>query len=108
MMTPKDIQESVKIMIEDTISIKITGDLDSKSGPDIKAEILNKMETIEKDITLNLEDVPYIDSSGINVLLTIHRVQMDKDKKLSIIHATDSVKKIISLSNLDKILYIKS
>ncbi|WP_100372181.1 STAS domain-containing protein [Bacillus sp. FJAT-45037] len=53
---------------DDRIKIKIVGDLDIESTELFEEELLPIM-VAERSVVLNLKEVPFIDSSGIGILI---------------------------------------
>ena len=80
--------------------------LDSTLSPDLKAEfvVLNKAGT--KNIVVDLDEVQYCDSSGLSALLIGNRLCNELKGKFVINSLQPMVKKMIQISQLDKILLI--
>lgn len=97
----------MKILEENgTTRFSINCDLDSKNGPIIRKQIMEYLNSHDTPVIIDLNDVIYIDSSGINVLLTANKIQLEKKLPLTIAGVKNSVKKSIELGNLDKLLHI--
>ncbi|NOY08769.1 MAG: STAS domain-containing protein [Spirochaetes bacterium] len=80
--------------------VDITGDMDMYNAGNVK-NVINTM--IAKNIQyyiINLENVEYMDSSGIGALIYIHSELKKKDMMLRIVNVTGSVKKVIELTKL--------
>jgi len=67
-------------IIEDdsTLGVKISGDIDMLTIKDFKQKMLDLAQTVEKNFIFDLEDVKYIDSSGIGVLISISKILKKK------------------------------
>jgi anti-anti-sigma factor len=91
---------------EDQIEIHLNGELDTKAVLKIRDEILKTAETSTKAIKLNMQDVLYIDSAAINLLISLHRIQEGKNSKLLVANLNPSVERILKLGSLDKILHL--
>ncbi len=91
----------IKIRRSSTIYIiDINGDMDMYNAYKVK-DIVNKM--IERDIhnfVINLDNVNYIDSSGIGALIYVHSELKKRDMKLRIANVKGTVKKVIELTKL--------
>ena len=84
----------------DVYIVDVNGEMDLYNSYKLK-ELIMKM--IEKDVRLfviNLEEVGYIDSSGIGVLIYICSTIKKKGLKLAIANIHGSVKKVIELTKL--------
>ena len=85
---------------ENIIIIDITGEVDLYNSPNIKDMIIDKMNSGYKKIVLNLNDVSYIDSSGIGTLIYCRTTLNQANGQLKIINIKDSVKRIFELTRL--------
>lgn len=80
--------------------VDITGDMDMYNANDVK-NVINTM--IKKNIQyyiINLENVAYMDSSGIGALIYIHSELKKRNMVLRIVNVKGSVKKVIELTKL--------
>jgi anti-sigma B factor antagonist len=85
---------------ENIFIIDVLGEMDLYNSYKLK-ELLMKM--VEKKIEyfiINLEDVEYIDSSGIGALIYITSTIKKMNLKLAITNVHGSVKKVIELTKL--------
>lgn len=88
------------------IILELEGDLDLYSASDFKEEMISFIAKY-KNIIISLQNVKYIDSSGLGVLLYIFTFCNSKSIKVFFCSLQKSVVNIISLSQLDKFLPIK-
>lgn len=83
--------------------ISVDGELDVSTADQFK-EYLHKL--IDKDIRnikFDLEDLKYIDSTGLGVMIGILKRVKVENKEIYIKSPRDNVKKIFSITGLDKI-----
>jgi anti-anti-sigma factor len=81
--------------------------LNSVVAPNLKSElVILRNEGIE-NLILNLEDVKFVDSSGLSAILTANRLWSDIGHFVLTGVEHSSVKKLITISRLDTILNIK-
>ncbi|MFK7946476.1 MAG: STAS domain-containing protein [Saprospiraceae bacterium] len=81
--------------------------LNSVVAPDLKSElVILRNEGIE-NLILNLEDVKFVDSSGLSAILTANRLWNGLGQFVLTGVNHTSVKKLIAISRLDSILNIK-
>lgn len=83
--------------------VSVDGELDVSTAEQFK-EYLHKL--IDKDIRnikFDLEDLDYIDSTGLGVIIGILKRIKVEDKEIYIKSPKDNVKKIFSITGLDKI-----
>ena len=82
------------------VILDISGDIDLYNAPDIMVMIDKLLENKKFNIVINLNDVSYIDSSGIGALI-LSSLHLKKYKMgLKIINVSASVKKVFELTNL--------
>jgi anti-sigma B factor antagonist len=84
----------------DIIILDITGEIDLYNAPEIK-DIVNKLiEDRRYNVIINLEDVSYIDSSGIGALISSLSNLKKYHGGLKIINVYASVRKVFELTKL--------
>jgi len=82
------------------VILDIVGEIDLYNAPNIKSFIAKKIEQQKYSILINMEEVSYIDSSGIGALISSlsSLKKYQGSLKISNIHA--SVKKVFELTKL--------
>jgi anti-anti-sigma factor len=86
----------------DIIKIIIEGNLESTTIKPFNDKIAN-IPGLAKNVEVDLEQVGYIDSSGIRAILTLSNKLKDSNKNLSIINCSDNIKRILKFSSLQGI-----
>ncbi|MBL4593419.1 MAG: STAS domain-containing protein [Flavobacteriales bacterium] len=101
---------SFKIDKQDNYTlIKFSTDkLDAIVAPDLKAELVLVSKQGAKNILIDLESVKYCDSSGLSALLIGHRICKEANGSFILSTLQPAVEKLITISQLDSILNIKS
>jgi anti-sigma B factor antagonist len=79
--------------------------LDSIISPEVKSEFVTLQNEGVENVILNLENVKYCDSSGLSALLTGNRI-FGENGSFVICGVNDHVAKLISISQLDKVMDI--
>ncbi len=79
--------------------------LDSTIAPEVKSELVTLQAEGVKNLILNMENVKYSDSSGLSALLVGNRLFSEKGSFV-ICKLNDHVAKLISISQLDKVMNI--
>jgi anti-sigma B factor antagonist len=82
------------------VILDIIGEIDLYNAPDIKSFILKKIENQKYNIIINLQEVSYIDSSGIGALISSLSNLKKYQGFLKITNIHDSVKKVFELTKL--------
>jgi anti-anti-sigma factor len=80
--------------------------LDSRISPQLKGEFIQLNAQGIKNIVLNLEEVKYVDSSGLSAILTANRLCNGTGGVLVISNINPHVEKLIKISHLDNVLHV--
>ena len=82
--------------------IKIEGEVDVYTSIDLKKELTRLIESDNKKLIIDLENVSYMDSSGLGVLVALLKELKKIGGELKLISLPISVKKIFDLTRLTK------
>ncbi|MCI4667071.1 MAG: STAS domain-containing protein [Bacteroidia bacterium] len=89
-------------------SLKLLDDkLDSRISPDLKAEFVNLNTKGVKNLILDLDEVKYVDSSGLSSILTANRLFQGTGGVMVICNINPHVNKLITISQLNSVLTLK-
>jgi len=86
--------------VDGVVILDIDGEIDLYNAPEIKDTIKAQMDGGHKKIIINLENVSYIDSSGIGALISSLSNLKKIGGGLKIINVYDSVRKVFELTKL--------
>ena len=84
----------------DVFIIDVNGEMDLYNSYKLKELVMKMLEKNVKSFVINLEQVDYIDSSGIGALIYICSTIKKMNLKLYISNVHGSVKKVIELTKL--------
>jgi anti-sigma B factor antagonist len=84
----------------DITSIAIEGEMDLYNSHKLKELVTEMYETDPHAVILDFQDLAYIDSSGISVLLYIFTQSKKKNVGLCFVNVHGSVRKVIELTSL--------
>ena len=84
----------------DIYIIDVNGEMDLYNSYKLKELVMKMLEKSVKFFVINLEQVYYIDSSGIGALIYICSTVKKMNLKLAIASVHGSVKKVIELTKL--------
>lgn len=84
----------------DVYIIDVNGEMDLYNSYKLKELVMKMLEKSVKFFVINLEQVDYIDSSGIGALIYICSTVKKMNLKLAIASVHGSVKKVIELTKL--------
>ncbi len=89
----------------DVLIARISGELDISTVPYFKKKILDKTESTGiNNLVLNLQDVSFIDSSGLGAILGRYRYLKKKEGKVLLVSLKPQVKKIFTMAGMLKIM----
>ena len=80
--------------------IDVNGEMDLYNSYKLKELVMKMLEKNVKNFIINLEQVDYIDSSGIGALIYIYSTMKKMNLKFAISNVHGSVKKVIELTKL--------
>lgn len=84
---------------DDIQTIKLIGDLDVYSEEEFKSFIEEEIDS-NKDITIDLKELDYLDSTGLGMFMNIYKMVNDNDKEIKIINAKDNIVKLFRITDL--------
>jgi len=77
--------------------------LEESTLKNLFAEIEEKMVYVKGKIILDLASLQYINSSGINFFIKIHKKTLENNKKLVIARANTSVTHVLTIAKMNQI-----
>ena len=98
---------SYKITEENNIStVFLNGEIDMDVTEKAKEVIMPLIEA-GKEVHINLNNVQYMDSSGISILIESHQKANELGTKVTLKEISKSVLKVIMMAKLEQILNIE-
>lgn len=86
--------------------VELVGDADIQTSGRLKDELNAMLDENESNMQLNCERLTYIDSTGLGVLIGVLKRVKTKEKNIYIMNAQANMKKLLSITGLDKIFVI--
>lgn len=87
--------------------INIEGELDVSTADKLK-EYLHKLADEQVlDMKIDLSNLDYIDSTGLGVMIGVLKKLRSEEKEIYIINPKSNVKKIFTITGLDKIFKVE-
>ena len=80
-------------------TIKLIGDLDVYSEDEFKSFIDEKIDP-NKDVTIDLNELDYLDSTGLGMFMNIYKMVNENGKEIKIINAKDNIQKLFKITDL--------
>jgi len=88
------------------IVLEIEGNLDSSSYADLESVLL-KLVSKKKDIILDFNDVKYVSSAGLRILLAIQKELVKNKNNLVIDNCNDVVKEVMDTTGFSSFIEIR-
>lgn len=91
---------------KDTVSVKVEGEVDVSNAGELRDRLDQALASDAKTIVVDLSQVPYIDSTGIGVLVgTAHRAK-DKGAEAIVSKPQHNVARVLSLLGVGEELHV--
>lgn len=91
---------------ESLCTIYISGEVDLSNSAEVRKTILGALKTTP-EVKVNLEDVDYIDSSGIAAMVEGLQFANSQDKSFALSKPSKQVSSILELARLDQVFDIE-
>ena len=90
----------------DTLVAKAEGRIDGTNAREFQDELDSAIEEKDRTVILNFEDLMYISSAGIRVVLMTAKTLQRRDAKFALCALSEPVREIFEVSGFDKIIPI--
>ena len=90
-------------------TVGVAGDLDAATAP-ILDEGIRRLDADGAgpvDVVVNLADVPFIDSSGLSVLVATHKRLRDRGGSLAVEGPSATARRLFAIAGLDQVLVVR-
>ena len=94
-----------KICNGNDMTLKLEGYLDTGTSPELKQLLSETMDSIDT-LTLDFENLEYVSSAGLRVLLTAHNF-MSKKGGMKILHVNEEISDSLEVTGLANVLNIE-
>src|SRR5262245_42324736 len=100
---------SLRLIEEGKVRIcGLVGDIDLASARALSSEILNGVTPDARGLILDLTDVRYLDSTGVSMLLEVHRALDRRRQMLVVVLQNEShLWRLFEITGLERILRIE-
>ena len=83
--------------IENVSTVFLTGEIDMDVADEVR-EIVFPLIDAGKEVHLNLKDVPYMDSSGISIIIESNQRAREKNTKIELKEVSQPVEKVLAMA----------
>lgn len=87
-------------------TVSLEGEVDVYTAPRLKESLIEQIESGCVNVIVNLDDVGFIDSSGLGVLVGGLRRAKEKGGGIRLVCTRDNILKIFRITGLDKVFPI--
>ncbi len=91
----------------ENLEVVLKGDLDINSSPKMKTTVLDAYEEIGGDIIFSLEQLEYLDSTGLGAFISIYKHTKEKSHTICIQGAKANIKKLFTITELDRVFSVE-
>lgn len=89
------------------ITFNVAGRLDTTTSPDFEKEIKDSVTDNISEVNIDMKELEYISSSGLRVLLSLHKMMMAKNGSLLILNPNEIVLEVFEVTGFSDILTIQ-
>ena len=89
----------------DILTVKISGRIDSYWSEHLTTLLKDEVHAGSYNISLNLDDIIFISSAGIRVLVQYYKQLKSLNGSLAIVSCSESVRKILDMSGLSQLFF---
>ena len=92
---------------QDMVVVRPEGDIDLASSPSLRAQLRDIVDGADDAIVVDLEAVPYMDSSGVATLVELLQSCRQKGVDLTLCQLGDRVLSVFQIARLDGVFKIR-
>lgn len=89
------------------VTVVLTGKIYSQDAAVVRDELLEEIDRGVINISIGLSELTYIDSTGLGVLVTLHKRTKEKGGKMVLTGAQGLVEQLLKRTRLDKIFCVE-
>jgi anti-sigma B factor antagonist len=86
----------------------VAGEIDAYTAPKLREELLPLAEEQNKSLIVSLQDVSYIDSTGLGVFIGLFKLIMKNDGELKLVNLSNRLERLFQITGLSNIIDIST
>lgn len=86
------------------LTVKVRGRVDGTNANDFQNAVKEELRDEDSVVMLDMEDLSYISSAGLRVVLMIAKALERRQAKFMIYSLSDSIRNVFEISGFDKII----
>ena len=87
--------------------VDLLGEVDIYTENELKDELNIAIEERPKNLVINMQNLDYIDSTGLGILIGVVKRLKQKQGDIYIVNTKPNVRKIFTITGLDKIFKVE-
>ena len=87
--------------------VDLLGEVDIYTANELKDELNIAIEERPKNLVINMKNLDYIDSTGLGILIGVVKRLKQKQGDIYIVNTKPNVRKIFTITGLDKIFKVE-
>ena len=87
------------------LTVALEGRLDTGTSSQLEAELRSSIDGVE-ELVLDLENLAYMSSAGLRVLLAARKV-MNRQGSMKVIHVNETIAEIFEITGFNEILTVE-
>lgn len=81
-------------------TLHLAGEIDYSVAPQVRRYLHDYAGSSANTLLLNLQQVEYIDSTGLAILLELRRILLSQERSISIVKASEGVARLFTLTQV--------
>lgn len=92
---------------EDINVVYLSGEIDAYTAPKLRETLIPLAEQPGKNITVDLTDVQYIDSTGLGIFIGVLKATHAHEGTLALTGMSERIQRLFSITGLDEVISIE-
>jgi stage II sporulation protein AA (anti-sigma F factor antagonist) len=106
--TAPDILSIVVTMVDDLAVVTASGELDVSNSAGLHECLQDAMDSGIKEILVDIEDLTYLDSSGLSVLWNAYQRMSELEGSMVVFGPAPNVAKVLDLTGMGAFLHVQA
>ena len=100
---------TVNVVEENEKSVlNVSGEIDAYTAPKLKESLLPLTKKEKNKVEVNLENVTYMDSTGLGVFVSALKSTKENNSTLTLLNLQDRVLRIFKITGVDEVITIRA
>lgn len=94
-------------LLGDTVKILVSGEVDIYTSQGLKDKLYDIIDANKTDLKIDCKELNYIDSTGLGIFVGALKRVNQYGKKIYICNLKENIKKLFTITGLDKVFVIE-